>query len=153
MLHIYLTEQVTLLLPTTSLISLSIAPFTSPFPSCSFNHHKPAIPTVPSDRERRFSPEKEQYPSCGRSVVSGPMRLSCHFSKFPQLSLDYYRRVPIFSVRASILLCTAKRWSTHRLATIVMVLPCLLLMVIWQRQFFLFLLRFLCCRWSWQKYW
>ena len=27
-------------------------PLTSPFPFCWFNHHEPAIPTVPSDRER-----------------------------------------------------------------------------------------------------
>ena len=38
-----------------------------------------------------LSPEKEQCPSCGRSVISGPMGLSRHFSNFPQCSLDYYR--------------------------------------------------------------
>lgn len=48
-----------------------------------------------------LSPEKEQCPSCGRSVVSGPMGLSRHFSNFPQCSLDFYRDPILLSDRVS----------------------------------------------------
>ncbi|KAI2494144.1 hypothetical protein MHU86_20376 [Fragilaria crotonensis] len=54
-----------------------------------------------TNKRLMLSPEKEQCPSCGRSVVSGPMGLSRHFSNFPQCSLDFYRDPILLSDRVS----------------------------------------------------